>query len=222
MKVWFTDMKKNKTACTVLAILTLIFATSCESSLKITLTTDLPRFSYSGSLGDAFYSTISTVMGLGEAASDDFLDAEDIKNGLSQSGFTNVSAKNTQKNSFSVDFSPSKEGDDPVSLSGILKYDAYKKPYLEFSKEKFQSLYSLVPFEIQSHLDMFMAPSFTGEEMSDEEYLDLLASVYGQKLSDEIKKSKINFVFVQEKSESKMSLSLLSILNTTGTLVVRN
>lgn len=181
---------------------------------------------------------------------DAFFDAEQIKFSMSQAGFENVNASADKDNSFSVGFSLSDFSDtneisgkgksEPLSSSGIFNHGQNGKPYLEISSEKLQSLYEKLPFEIQSYLDMLMAPSFTGEKMSDEEYLDLLASVYGQKLADEIKNSKINFLFVKTNANStdnannaknangtnakrtKTTLSLLSILNTEGKITINS
>lgn len=183
-------------------------------------------------------------------ATNAFFDAEQIKFSMSQAGFENVNASADKDNSFSVGFSLSDFSDaneisgkgksDPLSSSGIFNHGQDGKPYLEISSEKLQSLYEKLPFEIQSYLDMLMAPSFTGEKMSDEEYLDLLASVYGQSLADEIKNSKINFVFVKTNANStdnadnaknangtnakrtKTTLSLLSILNTEGKITINS
>lgn len=179
-----------------------------------------------------------------------FFDAEEIKFSMSQAGFENVNASADKDNIFSVGFSlpdfsdaneiSGKGKSEPLSSSGIFNHGQNGKPYLEISSEKLQSLYEKLPFEIQSYLDMLMAPSFTGEKMSDEEYLDLLASVYGQSLADEIKNSKINFVFVKTNANStdnannaknangtnakrtKTTLSLLSILNTEGKITINS
>lgn len=178
-------------------------------------------------------------------AANTFFDAEQIKFSMSQAGFENVNASADKDNSFSVgfslaDFSDANESSgkvksNPLSSSGIFNRGQDGKPYLEISSEKLLSLYEKLPFEIQSYLDMLMAPSFTGEKMSDEEYLDLLASVYGQSLADEIKNSKINFVFVKTNANStdnadneknakrtRTTISLLSILNTEGKITINS
>lgn len=186
-------------------------------------------------------------------AANTFFDAEQIKFSMSQAGFENVNASANADNSFSVGFSmpdfsdaneiSGKGKSNPFFSSGIFNHGQDGKPYLEISSEKLQSLYEKLPFEIQSYLDMLMAPSFTGEKMSDEEYLELLASVYGQSLADEIKNSKINFVFVKTNANStdnaknanrtgkasgtnakrtRTTISLISILNTEGKITINS
>ena len=182
------------------------------------------RFSLNSILGKAFTETIAGVMGLSEAAggSQDIFNPEEMRSTLTQAGFTKVNAKSKNQEEFTVNFAPSKASSDPLSKSGLLKYDAKLSPYIHLSKENLKNLYDNLPFEVQSYIDMLMSPSFTGEKMTDDEYLDLLASVYGQKLSDEIKNSKINFEFIQGDKKKTMTLSLLSVLNTTGDLFIKN
>ena len=45
--------------------------------------------------------------------------------------------------------------------------------------------------EDRTYLDLFMAPIFTGEKMTQAEYKELVASVYGQELADDMQKGKI-------------------------------
>ncbi len=221
------------------------------------------EISYSGKPGAAFLRTISAISGISgnsektqnekegknenafQDTSSSFFDAEQIRLSMSQAGFENVNASANADNSFSVGFSlpdlqdakephvAGKGKSNPFSASGIFNRGQDGKPYLEISSEKLQSLYEKLPSEIQSYLDMLIAPSFTGEKMPDEEYLDLLASVYGQNLADEIKNSKINFVFVEKNADStnnanneknakrtRTTLSLLSVLNTEGKITI--
>ena len=207
-----------------ISILSIIAFTSCDSTLKIQMSSEGVRFSFNPVLGKAFTETISGVMGLTSNSNENqsLFNSEEMKTSLQKAGFTKVNARTKGADEFSVDFSPAKNSSDPLSKSGILKYDVKLTPYIHLSKENLTKLYEYLPFELQSYIDMLMSPSFTGEEMTDEEYLDLIASVYGQKLSDEVKTSRINFVFVQGDKQKSMSLSLLSVLNTTGDLFIKN
>ncbi len=221
-------MKKIKSVFIVIFSIFLILLASCNSALTITLTNGNPSFSYNVKPSQEFLKTVSAIMSF-ENSSEirDFFDASELEKEFVQPKFTKVSSKINDNNEISVNFSPSTENLDPLSASGILKYDSNKKPYFEFSGEKFISFYKLMPSEFQSYIDMLMAPSFTGESMSDEEYLDFFASVYGQKLCDEIKNATIDFIFIDTGTESgikksKKSFSLLSILNITGKLIVKS
>lgn len=222
------NMKKIKILfISIISFFSLLFC-SCDSSLTVTISAGHPSFSYNANLGSEFIKTVSTIMSLENSSEiQSFFEPAELEKAFIQAGFSKVSARMDDKNKISVDFSPSNENSDPFSVSGILKYDSHKKPYLEFSAEKFIAFYELMPFEFQSYIDMLIAPSFTGESITDEEYLDLLASVYGQNLCDEIKNATIDFIFIDAdaangKKKSKMNLSLLSILNITGDFIVKS
>lgn len=57
---------------------------------------------------------------------------------------------------------------------------------ITLSPETAQYIVSLLPEETVSYTELFMAPIFTGEQMSPDEYTDLIAAVYGQQLADEL------------------------------------
>ena len=206
------------------SVFALFTLTSCDSVMKIQMSTEGVRFSLNSVLGKTFTETISGIMGLSDGTENgqELFNADGMKKDLTDAGFTKVNVKTKNSEEFTIDFAPSKTGADPLSKAGILKYDAKLAPYIHLSKENLKNLYDNLPFEVQSYIDMLMSPSFTGEEMTDDEYLELVASVYGQKLSDEIQKSKIDFVFVQGDKQKSMKLSLLSVLNTTGDLIIKN
>jgi hypothetical protein len=50
---------------------------------------------------------------------------------------------------------------------------------------------ALISPEVSDYLSAFMAPVVTGEELSKAEYLDLVSSLYGRALADEIAAARI-------------------------------
>ena len=157
------------------AIFISIFAavafTSCESTLKIQMSQEGVRFSLNSMLGKNFTETVAGIMGLtdGSGETQDIFNPEEMRSTLTQAGFTKVNAKSRNQEEFTIDFAPSKASSDPISRSGILKYDAKLSPYIHLSKENLKNLYDNLPFEVQSYIDMLMAPSFTGEAMTDDD-----------------------------------------------------
>ena len=67
------------------------------------------------------------------------------------------------------------------------------KLVVTLSPESLQNISKTLGEETRSFLDLFMAPVITGEKMTDEEYLDLLESVYGKEITNDIKKASIKF-----------------------------
>lgn len=103
------------------------------------------------------------------------------------------------------------EEKDPSGKTNKVK----KTASISFSPEKFQALYEALPNEMQSYIDLFMIPSFTGDSMSANEYKDLLASVYGERVANEIANAKLKISLTGPtgtKANQKFTLDLLELL----------
>jgi hypothetical protein len=57
------------------------------------------------------------------------------------------------------------------------------------SRDSIKSALTLMPESTNEYLDLLMAPVFTDEDMSAEEYESVIAAAYGKTLADELKKS---------------------------------
>lgn len=75
---------------------------------------------------------------------------------------------------------------DDSSFTDNFVYRSENSLSVKVSPEILQQTYLLLSDEEKSYMDLLMAPSITGEKMSLEEYSDLVASVYGQELADEL------------------------------------
>lgn len=64
---------------------------------------------------------------------------------------------------------------------------------ITLSPETAQYIVSLLPEETASYTELFMAPLFTGEIMSADEYTELVAAIYGQQLADELDAASFKF-----------------------------
>jgi len=65
---------------------------------------------------------------------------------------------------------------------------------------------------------LFMAPVFTGEPMSEKDYTELVASLYGQDLADELASAHLNIALYapeNAKKEKPFSISLVTLLTLT-------
>lgn len=213
-----------------LAPIALIFSSiliiSCESTVQVVITPKKTEITFSADGGEAFSKTLALFTGGSDfsengkcSETSSIFDTSEIKQSFEEVGFSSVNCTVKGKSALSVKFSPVFPKD-LLSSSGLLKLSADNKPYFELSRENLLSFYNLAPFELKSYIDLFMAPSFTEEEMTDEEYLDLIASVFGPTLSEEIKNAKISFVFEDSGKKSTKTFSLLTILNLTGKLYI--
>ncbi|MCQ2613774.1 MAG: hypothetical protein MJ183_09270 [Treponemataceae bacterium] len=75
-----------------------------------------------------------------------------------------------------------------------------------FSPQFFSSVFRMMNEETQGYIDLLMAPSFTGEEMTPEEYIDLLAVVYGNSLADAAEKSTFDLIL---QTDGKITASVM-------------
>lgn len=209
----------KKIGILVLSAAVLCGVCSCKSDIKITAKKDSCSISYGTVLGNALRDTVSALSGGEEVI---FAPAQFIEI-FSESNLKNVSAKSETKDSIFLSAELDEEKQDFISQANILSVGPNGSSVtLSFSEEKLAAMYENMPQTMQSYIDMFMAPSFTGEKMTDEEYLELVSSVYGDFVSDEIKKSVINFTLENSRGKSaSYEVKLLDIINLKKELVFK-
>ncbi len=66
---------------------------------------------------------------------------------------------------------------------------------LLLSPENIQKVVALMPDETAVYTDLLVAPVFTGEEMSEEEYIELMAIAYGGQAAAELAASEVKLQF---------------------------
>ena len=209
----------KKIGILVLGTAVLCGVCSCKSDIKIKAKKDSCSITYGTVLGNALRDTVSAFSG-GEEVAFDPSQFEEI---FSESNLKNVSAKSETKDSIFLSADLDEEKLDFISKSNILSVGANGSSVtLTFSEENLSAMYESMPQTMQAYIDMFMAPSFSGEKMTDEEYLELVSSVYGDFVSDEIKKSVINFTLVNSRGKSTTyEVKLLDIINMKKELVLK-
>lgn len=192
---------------------------SCKSDVKITAGKNSYSIYYSTLLGTALKETVAAFSDGGEV----LFDTAQIEEVFSASALKNVSVESKIKDSLEIKAEPAADNSDFLSQAEIVTVSENGNSLaLTFTSEKLAKLYENMPEVGQSYIDMFMAPAFTGEKMTDSEYLDLVASVYGQVVADEISKSEINFVLTNVRGKSKtFAIPLLDIINLKKELVLK-
>lgn len=190
---------------------------SCTNEVEIKQTSSGTYFKYKNGLGDSFTKTIQDLTGEKDS---EIFNAADIKMLFEQTGVEQVQVASQGKSGFMVSGKLSSDKSDMINQSDLL-VDEEKKLALVFSQEKLVNLYEMLPSELQNYIDLFMAPSFIGETMTNEEYIDLLSSFYGEELTDELQKSKVKVTLIRRDGVTrKFSVDLLNLLNLTGTLIM--
>lgn len=191
----------------------ILFLTSCKSQIKITFSKNACTVKYSTKLGKALFDTFYAFAG--ETESEKIFDTEQFKQIFSEGGLKNVSAESKVIDEISIQGDIDGNNGDFISGSSIIKSSNNgKNVEIEFSRNNLLKMYDNMPSIMRSYIDLFLAPVFTEEEMSNEEYLELISSVYGQILADEIKTSTVDFIVVLSDGKTKQfSLELIDLIN---------
>ena len=177
-------------------ILSLFCVISCSGELSVQPKGNDAVVTFSAQPGKAFLDIFGSLTGFEASGEDEtFFDKNKIEESLEENDFHNISVECRKNGYVFISFS-SKLSDIPfISDDGKV----------QFSKTSFQEFYKLIPENFQSALDMLMSPTFTNEVMTDEEYLDLLGSVYGKAFEAELSGAQIK---LQNKN-----VKLVEILN---------
>lgn len=91
-----------------------------------------------------------------------------------------------------------------VRLSTIVSVKKHSLT-LNLSPATLRALYASMDEQTKSYVDLFMAPVFTGEQMSGDEYTALIASLYGRALADEIAGASMDITLTAPKGEKVAS-----------------
>lgn len=159
----------------------------CTSEISLELKKDgSVTVDFNGQAGDAFAALINAAIGGSPTASSQNLvfNTKDIEYEMSQNGFSNVNAVSKNGRSLSVSMTD-KNGKSALFSSGVVSIKNGKLN-ISLDREKLVNFYNQADSQTVMFMDMLLAPVFNDETMSEEEYLEVLASFYGQNIADEI------------------------------------
>ena len=202
-----------------LLVFVVFFFSSCGVQISLKSSDVGAEFNLSIDMGNAFLETISGALGIENGSVFALFDTEELRSVLSEADFYDVSVQFESERKMRISGKFDWNSNNPLVLSKIVNPLQNRAALLIFSAENLQSLYALLPRDFKNYLDMFMAPSFTGEEMNDDEYMDLLASVYGDGLIEELKSAMITVTMLNGEAQlTEKNIPLLKILNISGEL----
>ena len=196
-----------------------LFFTSCGVQVSLKPTDAGAEFAFSLDMGEAFLETIYGVSGIEDESVSEIFDCEEIKSALSESDFYDVAVQLKGERTLHVNGKFKWNSENPLVLSKMVNPSPSKTIQVVFSAANLQDLYTHLPQDFKNYLDMFMAPSFTGEEMADSEYMDLLASVYGEALVKELQSASIKLTVLGDGQKPREhTVPLIKMLNIVGEL----
>jgi hypothetical protein len=185
------------------AFCALISAVSgCSPSVKISVGSDLKTVcDFSVSLDAQLASRLGArATDNSVAAPSPLFDLALIQRSFQAAGFADVTATSLSAGELAV----RAEAASPVAafsaVPNVVRYTALSNGSggqieIAVSKETISEILAIMPDGISEYLDLLMAPLFTGENLTETEYLAVIASVYGQQTADMLKKSTLDIHF---------------------------
>ncbi len=173
------------------SIFILIFTIlSCSPSLSLSLKNDDSiDFEIDITNTESFFANFSAFMDFTE---ENIYDKEILASNLEEIGFSNINLE-TGKNADLKVIAQLKnisqlEKENPLSSLFIKNENSFE---IQIDPEKMLSVLETIP-EVTDYLDLLMAPIYTGEQISEPEYLELFASVYGDSFAQDFEKTNFN------------------------------
>lgn len=135
------------------------------------------------------------------------IDRQVLKESLENSGFENVQIVSTKLKNLVITM------EDKSQKSALFKTKLLKMQNgmitVDFSYENLQKFYDSADEQLQSDLDLLLAPVFNDEKMSDTEYLETVAAFYGEKMAVELAESFVSLVVLN--ADGKKQIQKISI-----------
>ena len=215
MQMFYIICMKRIALNLILACLVFMLA-SCGSSLSVKAGSDKSsQVQFNMELGKVFASAFEDIAQNAGASDFDLFSEKEITSAFNGSDFKDVKVSVPSKTGLSVSGTvPPSDEQKAVSNEGSLKIANFvlctdTSLTLVFSPESVKGLSAQLPEESREFLDLLMAPVLTDEKMDVSEYIDLLASVYGDEIASEIKNAsiKVTLECPSGKTIKKTSLS---------------
>ena len=187
----------------ILLLTSAILFASCTTEVTLTVRQDNSvDIRFEGGAGEAFTKMIASASGV-SGAGDAIIDADTVSYELARAGFSNVKAEQKGGGAVLISMSDLKQSS-YVFSSGIAKVEKGKLS-AAITRKSLEDFYKSADEQTRMTLDLFLAPVFNDETMSEEEYLEMLGSFYGEAAAKEV-------------SESVVKISLISRDGTKETL----
>ena len=185
-----------------LVYLTILFSLSgCSAAIGIKACPDRSSsIELSMSMGDALADTLQSMLSMnGDSSTDGVFSAasmEKVKLAFEGGDFTDVALSSPSASSLLLSgrIKPAEEqrvlSGSNIKVANLITCTSSSLTVI-LSPEIISQLAAALPEESSSYLGLFMAPVFTGEAMSAEEYRELISAVYGEELARELDKSSL-------------------------------
>ena len=166
----------------------------CNSKIEVWQTdSNSVKIVFSGKSGKAFSKMIgvfdnSDYSGNSDSSdpeSESFFNTQEIKQELLAQGFQQITIK--EQPGANLELTMTDTNRQTFIFSSNLIEMSQNTIKLNLTAQTLKLFYTQANQQLKDLLDMFLCPIFNDEEMSENEYLETVASVYGQEFADEIR-----------------------------------
>ena len=192
---------------------------SCTTEVTIKENSNgIINISFSGAAGQAFAKMISSSS---DYQSDTVIfETDQIQFELLKSGFENVDVKSKAGSDLQISMQE-KTKNTFLYKSGL--FSGKENLKITLSPKELTEFYKLADEQIILFLDLLLAPIFNDEVMSQEEYLETIASFYGESASKEISESNIKINLTDKNNQTKtFSFPIAQLLTLQETIILEN
>ena len=188
---------------TIFVLMIISLFASCTTEVTLTLKQDdSVDIRFDGGAGQAFTKMISSAAGLGEGL---LIDTDSVSYELAKAGFSGVKVNQKKGGAVTISMSDKKQSS-YIFSSKIVKAEKGRLK-AAITRKSLEDFYNASDEQTRMILDLFLAPVFNNEEMSEAEYLEMVGAFYGDAAGKEVAESmvKINLI---SKDGTKESLNL--------------
>jgi hypothetical protein len=190
-------MKNNRSILSFLPVLAVLsVVSSCSARYEVLVERGgSARVELSASVGARTSTLIANLEGRGSGASSPLLDAASVSRSLASApGGAAANLTNSSQRSISGSVTISKL--DRFLSSRFVRLETSEsggKVTVSFDRASAPEILGALSPEIGDYLSALAAPVATGEKLGGAEYLELVSSMYGSGVADEIRESRIRF-----------------------------
>ena len=192
----------SKVGIAVIFILFSLCFISCTTEVTLTVQPDNSvTIKFDGGAGEAFTKMISSAAGMG-SESENLIDTEVVSYELAKAGFSDVKINQKKGGAVSITMSDKKQTS-YIFTSGIAKCEKGRLSAV-ITRKSLEDFYTSADEQTRMILDLFLAPVFNDEEMTEAEYIEIVSSFYGALAAKEVGSSfvKINLISKDGKKET--------------------
>lgn len=199
--------KMGKSLPIIIFLSLLLFG--CNPSLTVNIASeDSVSLEFSSGLGETVKETLYTITGTEEGSP--LFDKNAVEMNLLTAGLPTESVIVSQNNLY-MRTSPVSMKKMEAVAPGILEEFSSNYIKISLSPEKIQNFTSVFPEDTLGYIDLLCAPIFTMEELTTEDYAEVLGAIYGKTLAKEAMESEFVISIILPKDKEILDIGIVDL-----------